>query len=472
MIAIGSTFLPARAAAPDYSKSNVVASEDVATKITKDGIKVYLNTFRPNMDLYLNVVLHVNATLTSKDKSAISLNYTNGVLQFHFRFGPYLTASAKTIALATIKDDAGVPRIQIYGIPADFPVMSLQGNTSITSELSFLATPTTSDGAYAIATSGLKVQYFVKSQRFIVGFRELSDSNPIAFPSGTPRYAYLEQVQLNHESLSPGIWRFLDSTFETIGRVNSFTAYNQNLQSDGHDLTVAPDGNPVVLAVPTRTVDSSWLAKPYSGDISDCIVSEVSNGKTIHSFSLWDWASTHQAQAKSLLDNGLRDPDPAQPKGPSDICHANSIQYNAATKEYLLSARSLSALLILDSTLTTVKQVLSSPGSMQHFARFNSPTDITALGNYTNEKFSRFQEWKLIGSTWTLSEITLPIHVQFCGNAQMVDKSHLWVGGGCQAFEKNVLGVLYDVSKSSPQEVSRLVASSMGYSYRVDLYKP
>jgi hypothetical protein len=116
--------------------------------------------------------------------------------------------------------------------------------------------------------------------------------------------------------------------------------------------------------------------------------------------------------------------------------------------------------------------VLSSPGSMQHYARFNSPTEITALGNYTNEKVSRFQIWKLTNGKWTLSEIALPIHVQFCGNAQMIDKVHLWVGGGCQAFEKNVLGVLYDVSGSTPVELSRLVTSGMGYSYRADLYKP
>ena len=62
-LALVGYFEPADAATPDYSKSVVVASENVATDITHSGIKVYLDTFRPNMDLYLNVGLHVNATL-------------------------------------------------------------------------------------------------------------------------------------------------------------------------------------------------------------------------------------------------------------------------------------------------------------------------------------------------------------------------------------------------------------------------
>ena len=357
-------------------------------------------------------------------------------------------------------------------MPSDFPILSISGNNKALAGESFLASPTTTDGSYAIATKGVNTLFFNKSPRFIVGFRELNDSTATALPSGTPRYAYLEQVQLNHESLAPGIWKLLDSSFQIVGRVDTFATESQVVEPDGHDITVAPDGNPIVLATPSRTVDSSWLTKPYTGAIADCVVAEVNNGKVVHQFSLWDWANTHQSEAKTLLDNGLRDADPAQPNGPADICHANSIQYNAATNEYLLSSRSLSSLFILDSTLTTVKQVLTSPGSMQHFARFNSATEITDLGNYTNEKFSRFQKWTLSDNKWTLAEITLPIHVLYCGNAQLIDPTHLWVGDGCQAFDKNVLGVLYDVSTGTPKELSRLVVSSMGYSYRADLDHP
>ena len=461
---------PMKASAADYSKASVTASENISTEITASGIKIYLDTFRPNMDLFANFSLHVNATLSATDKSVVSVNNTNGILQFHFKFGSYLTSSAKSTPLATVKDGSGTPRIQVFGMPKDFPIPSITGSKSAISDLNFLTTPTTDEGAYAIATKGLNVVFFVKSPRFIVGFRELSDAKSNSFPSGTPRYAYLEQKQLNHESLSPGIWKFLDSTFEVVGRVNTFNALGQVLQSDGHDMTISPDGNPVVMTIPTRSVDSSWLAKPYSGPIVDCLVAEVSNGETTKSFSLWDWANSHRSEAKALLDAGLRDADPAQPTGPSDICHANSIQYYAPANEYLLSSRSLSTLFILDSNLTTVKSILSSPGSMQHFARFTSKNQITVLGNYTQDKSSRFQTWNLINGNWELSETTLPIHVLYCGNAQMIDKSHLWVGGGCQAFAKNTLGVLYDVSGPNPTEVARLMASSMGYAYRTDIY--
>ena len=81
-------------------------------------------------------------------------------------------------------------------MPKDFPIPSITGTKSAISNLNFLTTPTTNEGAYAIATKGLNVVFFVKSPRFIVGFRELSDAKSNSFPSGTPRYAYLEQKQL------------------------------------------------------------------------------------------------------------------------------------------------------------------------------------------------------------------------------------------------------------------------------------
>lgn len=134
---------PVQASSPDYSQSSVVASDNIATDITKSGIKVYLNTFRPNMDFFLNVGLKVSGTFSSSDKSVISVNNTNGVLQYHMRFGPYLTAAAKEAPLVTIKDQSGTPRIQVFGLPGDFPTLSIKGNASAASGLSFLATPTT-----------------------------------------------------------------------------------------------------------------------------------------------------------------------------------------------------------------------------------------------------------------------------------------------------------------------------------------
>lgn len=306
----------------------------------------------------------------------------------------------------------------------------------------------------------------------MVGFRELKDATLEPFPSGTARYGYLEQVALNNQSLSPGIWRLLDSNFEQVGRVASIKISGTTWLPDGHGMTSAPSGNPVVIIPVIRNVDSNWLSTPYPKSILDCTIAEVANGKPVHSFSLWDWADSHRIQFKAIMDAGLRDPDPYQPNGPLDICHANSLEYNAQFGGYLVSIRSISSVFILDENLSVVEQVLSAPGAMQHFARFNTSKSITALGNYSNDKVSRFMNWTLIDGKWVLKEITLPIHVVFCGNAQFVDSTHIWVGGGCQAFLKNVLGILYDISDSTAVEKSRLSASAIGFSYRVDLYKP
>jgi hypothetical protein len=462
----------AQAAGTNYSKADVVASELVTTVATANGVKIYLSTFRPNMDLFINMILHVNASLSSTSKNIVAFNNVNSVLQMELKFPTLLNTADREKAITTFTDSSGITRVQIFPMPLDFPKLGLLGDKSISGNLSYLMTPTTAVGSYAIATQGLKIAFFLKSARFIVGFRELDDAPLGAFASGTARYGYLEQVALNNQSLSPGIWSLLDSNFEKVGRIASVGISGTNWLPDGHGMTTAPDGNAVVIIPVTRNVNSSWLATPYPKSVLDCTIAEVLNGKPVHSFSLWDWADSHRSESKALMDSGLRDPDPYQPNGPLDICHANSLEFNAQRGEYLVSVRSLSVVFILDKSLSTVKLVLSAPGAMQHFARFNGSSSITALGNYSNEKFSRFMNWTLVSGSWVLNETMLPIHVVYCGNAQFFDKTHIWVGGGCQAFAKNVLGVLYDVSGSKPVEKSRLTASAMGFSYRVDLYKP
>jgi predicted RND superfamily exporter protein len=72
--------------------------------------------------------------------------------------------------------------------------------------------------------------------------------------------------------------------------------------------------------------------------------------------------------------------DPQNPKtSPIDICHANSLQYYSAANEFLISLRSPSLILILDSNLKTVRSVINADNALQHFARFKSKTEITAF---------------------------------------------------------------------------------------------
>jgi hypothetical protein len=162
--------------------------------------------------------------------------------------------------------------------------------------------------------------------------------------------------------------------------------------------------------------------------------------------------------------------DPQNPtSSPIDICHANSLEYYKPTNEFLFSLRSPSLILVLDSNLKIVKSVINANNSLQHFARFRSKTQITALGNYSLDKFSKFLDFKLVNGNWQLKEIPFPVHVTYCGNTEYLDSTHIWLGGGCGTFADGVLGAIFKVSGGSMTQVGAAKMKGFNYSYRADV---
>lgn len=152
--------LNAQAAGTNYSKADVVASELITTVATPSSVKIYLSTFRPNMVVYLNMILHVNATLSSKSKNIAAFNNVAGVLQMELKFPATLNTANRADAITTFTDASGVARIQVFPMPLDFPKLSLGGDKSVTSSLNYLMSPTTASGSYVIATHGLNIAFF------------------------------------------------------------------------------------------------------------------------------------------------------------------------------------------------------------------------------------------------------------------------------------------------------------------------
>ena len=161
--------------------------------------------------------------------------------------------------------------------------------------------------------------------------------------------------------------------------------------------------------------------------------------------------------------------DPQSASSPIDVCHANSMQFHKATNDYLISLRSPSILIILDSNLQKVKKVIETDNSLQHFARYYSNTEITALGNFTFDKVSQFLDFKLSNGKWQLKEIPFPVHIPFCGNTQYLDSTHIWLGGGCGPFSPGVLGAIFKVTNSTMVQVGTMNMKDFNYSYRADI---
>ena len=468
LISVGSPL--AKASAVDLNGITAISSENISTENSNNVFKIYLNTFRPNNEVYFEVNFHnIEALDVINDSVAMSLP-ASATLRLNVKSGPVLNQSLISDPIREIDDKNGNPIVQIFAAPTDFPILSFTGDTSLIKKKELLSTPVVKDGTYAIDSVGTDIRFFIKYPGNLIGFRKLTDAKAEATFSGTPIYGYLEQKDFSVSATSPGIWRLLDSKFQAVSRVNEVKTKFGTVLPEGHGMTIAPSGNPVVITTVTRNVDSSWLKRRYLLPILDCDIAEVKNGVAVKEFSFWDWAVANKAISGPFLDAMPLFNDPQNPtSSPIDICHANSLQYYKPTNEFLFSLRSPSLLLVLDSNLKIVKSVINANNSLQHFARFRSKTEITALGNYSLDKISKFLDFKLVNGNWQLTEIPFPVHVTYCGNTEYLDSTHIWLGGGCGTFADGVLGAIFKVSGGAMTQVGAAKMKGFNYSYRADL---
>lgn len=457
------------AVALDINSITAISSENISTETSSNVLKIYLNTFRPNNQIYFEIDFHNTEALSvTNNGNPLTLPIAT-TLRFKIVNGSVLDQKLIANPIREIDDSDGNPIVQIFATPADFPIISFTGDTSLIKKKEILSTPVVKDGTYAIDSMGTDVKFFIKFPGNLIGFKKLTDAKDEGTYSGSPIYAYLEQKDFSVSATSPGIWRLLDSNFEAVSRINAVKTKFGSYLPEGHGMTIAPSGNPIVITAVTRTVDSSWLKRSYLLPILDCDIAEVKNGVAVKEFSFWDWAVANKAVSKPFLDSMPLFNDPQSPAtSPIDICHANSLQYYKATNEFLISLRSPSLILILDSNFK-VKKLLNANNSLQHFARFKSKTEITALGNYSLDKNSKFLDFTLVNGKWQLKEIPFPVHVKYCGNTQYLDSTHIWLGGGCGTFADRTLGAIYKVSAGVMTRVGAAEMAGFNYSYRADL---
>ena len=458
------------AAGIDVGKITVLSSENISVDNSTDVLKVYLNIFKPNNAVSFEIQMNNVETATVLNGSQNLVLPPKASFQFSLTSAASLASATIGQPIREIKTSSGTSIVQIFPTPPDFPIVSLSGDTSLVAKKEILSTPVVTDGTYAVDSVGTAIKYFYKSPNNIIGFRKLTDTKPIASLGGTPAYAFLGQTKFDVTATSPGTWRLLDSSFQNLQRINSVKTKFGTVLPEGHGMTVAPSGNAVVITTVTRSVDSTWLKRAYSLPILDCDIAEIVDGKAVSEFSFWDWAVANKSISQPLLDAMPILNDPQNPTtSPIDVCHANSLQYYKATKEFVISLRSPSILLILSSNLKTVKKVIPTNDSFQHFARFRSPSEITALGNYTFGKVSTFQDFKLIKGKWVLTEIPFPVHAVYCGNTQFIDATHIWLGGGCGPFTPGTIGAIFKLSGGALKQVGAVKMKNFNYTYRADI---
>ena len=455
----------------DLSTTQVFSSEKIFTTVEGGVVNSYLQVFRPKEDIWINVMFPpgINPKLLQGETSELNIN--GNYVQFSITLAKSLKFNELNKKLITFGDESGNKIFNLIQNPSDLPTATIEGDTEELSKLSYLLTPVVTNGSYNLAIQGGEIIYFEKFSIFVMAFRKLDESYHY-LSSGRATYAYLEKVELNRAGYSPGIWKFLNSNFEPIGLISSLKIMGIDVLPEGHGIAISPSGQPVVMSYLPRKVDATWVTNLKSSSILDCVLTQIQGGKVVRNFSLWDWADKHREKYNLIISSGDQGIDYSRKDNPVDFCHVNSLIYSKELNAYVASFRNLDLILIIDSRLQNVTAELYAPGARQHFARVRSATEITSLQNYTGQSKSKFASWRKADGVWKLSETELSVMLPYCGNAQYVSVTKIWVGGGCVNFDNGTTGIEYDVSSGKVNEIGRLKLVGSSGTYRADLFTP
>jgi len=456
LVATGFVPMQSHAATPPAIASATHYEGDIRGPFTS----IYLDDFSAN-----NVVKFIVSNQSSiiAESTTASANATIVGTTLTFTLPPVLEVSYLNKVYVTYHSASDNRDYWIFLNPPKFRPYSYSGDTSALDSKTMLYTP----GTFVVAQKKNQILYFSRTPNAAYTFKKLRTAAHVK--GGEAAYAYLVKTDDNRKVTEPGFWIYLDSNYKMIDSTTVFSVAGVKMQPEGHDITVSPSGNPVVMTYFPRIVDSNWLSKPYPGPIFDCGIAEIDKkSNAVNSFSTWDYVSASKKVWKPILDKTETAIDTSTGYTATDWCHINSLEYDPITSQYVVSFRSLDRIFLLSKDLKKVNAILYQPGARQHFARMINATTVTALGNYTGESASQLLTWTLKKGKWSLKKDTLPLHMLYCGNINQLSASTYFVGGGCGTASAGTYGYLVSAT-TTPWSLIGSITSSAIPAYRIEL---
>ena len=170
LISVGSPL--AKASAVDLNGITAISSENISTENSNNVFKIYLNTFRPNNEVYFEVNFHnIEALDVINDSVAMSLP-ASATLQLSVKSGPVLNQSLISDPIREIDDKNGNPIVQIFAAPTDFPLLSFTGDTSLIKKKELLLAGHQSTVIWSRKISVLAQHHLVSGDCLTQSFRQ------------------------------------------------------------------------------------------------------------------------------------------------------------------------------------------------------------------------------------------------------------------------------------------------------------
>ncbi len=265
---------------------------------------------------------------------------------------------------------------------------------------------TSLDAMYKMDMSGNIVFYKATGSDYVRDFKQ-------TIIDGTVYYSYLEDISpellMSNTSM---IAIVMDENYEVIDVVETLSTdagMENYCYLDDHEFIILGEHHYLITSYAYQTVTNipTEVAADNTANVCAAVMQEIKDGEL-----LFQWCSTDYPElyAYSIRESRLADDSVTTY---IDYMHFNSIAIDPEDGNYVLSFRSLSALIKVDSETAEIIWILGGEGddfsltdeqmmSYQHFPQYWDSDTITVFDNGTDNEQTRILEYVLDEETMTV----------------------------------------------------------------------
>lgn len=390
-----------------------VGNEELSTTTSCDDITLsdsqvcmLINDFATVIDVEDDVDIYNATQLTTEFSNSFLVADLNG---FEITVDGYILVEGEVyeLALEVLSTDLFID-VELSKDESDF----IEQVRTLHEDINFTVEGESEDGFYyfdynnaAVKTDNTGSVVFYKYTDFIRNFKRYEID-------GTVYYGYLERAEegsydnIDTDGCAHMSLVVLNEQYEEIDRVDYLLTNNdidENHSIENHDYQILGLGHYIVTAYVATSVDNipSELTSDGSGeaDVVAAVFQEIKDGELVFEFNSTDYEELYALSNDDTCNNFGDD-------NYEDYVHMNSVIIDPSDNNYIVSLRSMNAVIKLDSETKEIIWILGGDGDMfgideeaytsrQHYATISLTGSLTIYDNGRESEQSRIVEFVL-----------------------------------------------------------------------------